>query len=151
MYTVKYSSNYTDPDGDMMPTYYIKEKLSNGQTIFMALELYDERDCTNYWNVYLTIYNKRKHTMSNLDAVKSTGKNPFESASICRTMFKDLVMELLKSGYNRDCDNMVTITWTDNRRRDVYYRYLHRFGYEYGTVYKSKVIQKKYPRYSTEV
>ena len=150
MEIVKYDCNYCDSDGDVFPTFYIKKKLQNGQTVYMALQLFDVTDSTYYWNIYLSIYNKRKHSLKNLEGVKSTGKMPFVSLAMCRTMFNSLLTELLKSYYIEDADNIVYCTWTDNKRRNVYYHFLRKYGFEYGNLFNYKVIYKKYPKNCTE-
>lgn len=54
--------------------YIVKEKMSNGQTFYMAFQDIDETPDTIYWNIWLSIYSKRKHMKANENEVRITGK-----------------------------------------------------------------------------
>lgn len=128
--------------------YYIKERIGN-QTFFIEFE-----DCgtsndntTIYWNIGLGVYSKRKHIDRNEDLVLSTGKNPWATYKVGLKAFKILEQEILTT--YPDYSNYICCFWTDNRRREVYYKILSKFGYDYGYNWANrKVIFKKYPPYS---
>lgn len=124
-------------------TYYIKEKIHN-QTIIMQLEECDRSLDMTYYNVVLGVYNKRKHAQKNEDNAIVTGKYPFETVSKAVRAFNLLEQEVIKENkfYNRKI--MIMISWVDNRRRDIYYKYLSKRGYKYEVVDGQKFICKIY-------
>ena len=67
--------------------YVETKKLSNGQTIMMGFDLSDWNNDTNYWNIELSVYNKRKDQYANMDKIVVTGGSPFESFAAAREMF----------------------------------------------------------------
>nr|DAJ50685.1 MAG TPA: hypothetical protein [Caudoviricetes sp.] len=124
-------------------TYYIKEKIHN-QTMIMQFEECDRSLDMIYYNVVLGVYNKRKHAQKNEDNAIVTGKYPFETASKAVRAFNLLEQEVIKENkfYNRKI--MIMISWVDNRRRDIYYKYLSKRGYKYEVVDGQKFICKIY-------
>lgn len=124
--------------------YYINHKLSNNQTLHMELSLYDENQETRQWNIALEIYSKRKHSSKNENAKLITGKNPVESVFTAIKAFK--ILEKTVCEAYPDMDHIIFCTWTDTRRRDVYYKVLHRWGYDWGQINGFKCIMKKYPK-----
>lgn len=97
-----------------------------------------------YYNVVLGVYNKRKHTQKNENDTIVTGKYPFETVAKAMRVFNLLEEEVIKENkfYNRKI--MIMISWVDNRRRDIYYKYLSRRGYKYEVVDGQKFICKIY-------
>ena len=126
--------------------YFIKQKLSSGQTMFMCFQLYEEPMDAARWNIVLGIYNKRKHTDRNETNAIITGKNPLESFVVARKMFIKLEHEVLTSYYGREYDTIIYCCWVDNRRRDAYYKVLSRYGYDYGVIDGHKVIYKRFQK-----
>lgn len=126
-------------------TYYIKEKLQN-QTMIMEFEECDRSLDTVYYNVVLGVYNKRKHAQANEDNAIVTGKYPFETVAKAMRAFNILEQEVIgqNSFYNNQKKIMIMISWVDNRRRDIYYKYLSRRGYKYEIVDGQKFICKIY-------
>ena len=124
-------------------TYYIKEKIHN-QTMIMQLEECDRSLDVIYYNVVLVVYNKRKHAQKNEDNAIVTGKYPFETVAKAVRAFNLLEQEVIKENkfYNRKI--MIMISWVDNRRRDIYYKYLSKRGYKYEVVDGQKFICKIY-------
>lgn len=124
-------------------TYYIKEKIHN-QTIIMQFEECDRSIDMIYYNVVLGVYNKRKHAQKNEDNAIITGKYPFETVAKAVRAFNLLEQEVIKENkfYNRKI--MTMISWVDNRRRDIYYKYLSKRGYKYEVVDGQKFICKIY-------
>lgn len=128
-------------------TYFERRRVDN-QTIELGINYYDENihDRHSYWNIYITVFNKRKDMYSNMDKKIITGKNPFKTFAAAREMFYNVEAYLLDHELVNGGFDEVTIfcTWVDNRRRDAYYKVLHRMGYDWGTIGKEKCIMKTY-------
>lgn len=124
--------------------FFIKEPIDN-QTMRMAFSMTDWTDDTIHFNVYLTLYNKRKQIASNEAEAKSTGANPLKTFFVARKAFNSLVDEVLKC-YSYRYDVIISCTWLDNRRRDAYYKYLSTQGYQYGRIDGEKCIFKRYKK-----
>lgn len=128
-------------------TYFERRRVGN-QTIELGMNYYDENihDRKSWWNVYITIFNKRKDMYTNMDKKVITGKNPFATVVAAREMFSNVEAYLLDHELVHGGFDEVTIfcTWVDNRRRDAYYRVLSRMGYDWGRIGKEKCIMKTY-------
>lgn len=128
-------------------TYFERRKVGN-QTIELGINYYDENihDRKSWWNIYITIFNKRKDMYSNMDKKIITGKNPFATVVAAREMFSNVEAYLLDHELVHGGFDEVTIfcTWVDNRRRDAYYKVLSRMGYDWGRIGKEKCIMKTY-------
>ena len=128
-------------------TYFERRKVGN-QTIELGINYYDENihDRKSWWNIYITIFNKRKDMYSNMDKKVITGKNPFATVIAAREMFSNVEAYLLDNELVHGGFDEVTIfcTWVDNRRRDAYYKVLSRMGYNWGRIGKEKCIMKTY-------
>lgn len=124
-------------------TYYIKEKIHN-QTMIMQFEECDRSLDMVYYNVVLGVYNKRKHAQKNEDNAIVTGKYPFETVANAVRAFNLLEQEVIKENKFYDKKVMIMISWVDNRRRDIYYKYLSKRGYKYEVVDGQKFICKIY-------
>ena len=128
-------------------TYFERRKVGN-QTIELGINYYDENvhDRKSWWNIYITIFNKRKDMYSNMDKKIITGKNPFATVVAAREMFSNVEAYLLDHELVHGGFDEITIfcTWVDNRRRDAYYKVLSRMGYDWGRIGKEKCIMKTY-------
>ena len=128
-------------------TYFERRKIGN-QTIELGINYYDENihDRKSWWNIYITIFNKRKDMYTNMDKKIITGKNPFATVIAAREMFSNVEAYLLDHELVHGGFDEITIfcTWVDNRRRDAYYRVLSHMGYEWGRIGKEKCIMKTY-------
>jgi hypothetical protein len=128
-------------------TYFERRKVGN-QTIELGINYYDENihDRKSWWNIYITIFNKRKDMYSNMDKKVITGKNPFATVVAAREMFSNVEAYLLDHELVHGGFDEITIfcTWVDNRRRDAYYKVLSRMGYDWGRIGKEKCIMKTY-------
>lgn len=128
-------------------TYFERRKVGN-QTIELGMNYYDKNihDRKSWWNVYITIFNKRKDMYTNIDKKIITGKNPFATVIAAREMFSNVEAYLLDHELVHGNFDEITIfcTWVDNRRRDAYYKILSRIGYDWGRVDKEKCIMKTY-------
>ena len=139
---------FYDRESDM---YYAKERVDN-QTIELGMdcEYYNDTRSSSWWNIYITIYNKRKDMYSNMDKKVITGLNPFKTFSKARAMFNAVESTLINKELINGNEKEITIfcTWVDNRRRDAYYRFLHSMGYDWGVTpqLKKKCIMKTYKK-----
>ena len=124
--------------------YFIKERIGN-QTVKLAFQMHDWNQDTIFFNVYLTLYNKRNQIISNEAEVKITGENPLQTFFVVRKAFKYLVWKVLDE-YSWKYDLIIYCTWLDNRRRDAYYKYLSTIGYRYGRIDGEKCIFKRYKK-----
>lgn len=124
--------------------WYVKEKLSNGQTLLLEFYLYDQTDTNHKWTVVLSVYSKRKHCDSNLDNVVMTGTNPWESVTKAMEAFNLLEKEVVN--FYNNTDNIIFCDWSDNKRRDAYYKFLHKKGYEYGNIDSCKCLMKVFKK-----
>jgi hypothetical protein len=124
--------------------FYIREKLSNGQTLHLEMSMYTWTDSTIHWNIALSVFSKRKHAAANEAAVRMTGKAPMETVVKGLKAFKMLEAKVLESysHYN----NIIFCTWIDTRRRDAYYKILSRYGYNWGQIDGFKCIMKVFER-----
>jgi len=129
--------------------YYQRRRVGN-QTIELGMNCTDwvEENKESWWNIFLTIYNKRKDAFTNMDKKVITGQNPFATFAAARDMFYDVEAEVLKRELEYGHSNKVVIfcTWVDNRRRDAYYRVLNKHGYDWGKCSGGKCIMKTFTR-----
>lgn len=130
-----------DKDND---EYFIKERIDN-QTMKMVFQKNDWNEDTIYFNIYLTLYNKRNQVEGNETEVKMTGSNPLKSFFVARKAFRRLVNKVLDE-YNWKYDLIIYCTWLDNRRRDAYWKFLSTQGYRYGRIDGEKCIFKRYKK-----
>lgn len=124
--------------------YFVKERIGN-QTLKLAFQMHDWNTDTIFFNVYLTLYNKRNQIEGNEAEVKMTGENPLQTFFVVRKAFQYLVWKVLDE-YNWKYDLIIYCTWLDNRRRDAYYKYLSTLGYRYGRIDGEKCIFKRYKK-----
>ena len=124
--------------------YYIKERIDN-QTVKLVFQMHNWNEDTIFFNVYLTLYNKRNQISDNEAEVKITGANPVKTFFVVRKAFDQLVWKVLDE-YNWKYDLIIYCTWLDNRRRDAYYKYLSTKGYRYGHIEGEKCIFKRYKK-----
>ena len=114
-------------DGDIC---YIDTPIGN-QTLHMEFGMSYWTMDTIWFNVYMTLYNKKSQIKSNENHIKMTGASPMETVAAALKAFKKLEKEILWS-YNTRYNIIVHCTWLDKRRRDAYYKVLSRWGYRYG-------------------
>lgn len=129
--------------------YYIDFPIDN-QTFHMGFQLVEGEDPelskTEYYNVWINLYNKRKDMWRNEDLLLSTGLNPIKTVLVARECFKAIEAEILEDMEYNDKDVIIYCHWVNNRRRDAYYKVLSRMGYRYGRIplHPYKVIMKRY-------
>jgi len=126
--------------------YYIKQ-IHNGQTYYLAFQEGESEDgCIAYYNVYASVYSKRKHRDSNEYNCRSTGRDMFYSYSFFKKAFRLLEQEGIENFYfNYDYDKLIIeCGWSDIRRRDVYHKVLSKWGYTYQRDETGKKILAKH-------
>lgn len=126
-------------------TYQIKQKIDN-QTFVMGFECVDYTDDTAYFNVYMALYNKRKHMGINEETHRLTGKSPFKTAIAARNSFEKLEEYVVREELRRHNNVYIMAFGTDSKRKDLYYRYLSSKGYQYGMYDNHRVIFKIFKR-----
>lgn len=126
---------------------FIGEEKIDNQTLRLGIyqDFFNERTNTLYFNIWIALYNKRKHTSRNEDEKRITGKNPMATFFAARKIFDELEKMCL-ADYLPDYNVVLYCTWLDHRRRDAYYKVLSKKGYQYGTVGRSKAILKRFER-----
>ena len=131
--------------------YYIKEKLSNGQTLYIEFQTEYRKECCGFW-VYLIVYKKRKHLLNDGLFCKSTGdKLGIKTLLIAREIIiefenfiKDIVTKKREEGLiSKDLKYYIEVGWDDNRRRKVYERGLKKYGYDYTYEEGFKYLRKR--------
>ena len=123
---------------------YIQEKIGN-QTFFLKMELYDETLDTLYYNIHMGVYSKRKHAVENELNARMTGLNPIQVVIFARKAFVALEEYLVDKCINSH-NVHISCNWVDNRRRDAYYKFLSKRGYEYGRMDNRKIIYKLFKK-----
>ena len=127
--------------------YYIKEKI-DGQIYCMAFQLPGDYTyhSTVGINIALYIISKRKNVDNiMLNDCIITGKNPFKSVAFAMRAFNSLEDYVVKDTKLKSHDKIIIYcTWLDNRRRDAYYKFLHKKGYKYGMYNGKKCILKEF-------
>lgn len=133
--------NYNDSED----AYVYKEKIGN-QTFFMEFQVRDWTDDTTYFNICMGVYNKRKHAAKNEDEARITGKDPFKTCLCAMKAFNELERYVIAEEKAKFPNKKIHIScsWVDNRRRDVYYKFLSKRGYRYGVFENQKVIYKTF-------
>lgn len=121
--------------------YFVKEKIHE-QTMVLKFEEFDRNLNTIYYNVYLSVYTKRKNTDYNENNCLVTGKYPFETVSKVIRAFNEIEKEIIES--KSDFKKYIYVGYVDNKRRNAYFRYLSKKGYQYGFYDNKKCIYKIY-------
>ena len=119
--------------------YFVKERLSNGQTLHMIFAPYEKTDNGLYVNICIAVYNKRKHMCRNEDEKRITGSSPLEAVIIgikAYDLLEKTIVEQESGPIN------LVAWWVDNRRRDAYYSFLKKRGYKFCNCGGKKVLLK---------
>lgn len=123
--------------------YYKTHKLSNNQTIGIYL-FRQENISNNEYYVLVLLANKKKYIKEFINeqrdilSDKETGKCGLEGL----LWAKRQLIEFEESRYCKNGD-IISIGWTDNRRRDIYKYGLKKYGYIIGNRYGRKCLYKK--------
>ena len=125
--------------------YIFKEKIDN-QTFFMEFQVYDETEDTSYINICMGVFNKRKHAERNENEVRITGQNPIKTVMTAIRAFNELEKVAIERELWTHDRVHVSCWWVDNRRRDAYYKFLSKRGYQFGNFEGKKVIFRVYEK-----
>lgn len=123
--------------------YFKTHKLQNNQTVFICFSRFEFSKCNEY-TIFLAIANKKKHirqfVLGEKDILsdKETGRCGLEGL----LWAKKQIIEFEKSDYCKDGD-VISITWTDNRRRNIYEHGLRKIGFIMGYRDSRKCLYKK--------
>lgn len=118
--------------------YTKKIKLENNQTINIQFHEYYTNKSYVY-NIFLEVFSKRKKSSRNIENEISTGKfgiKPLLLAKKTILDFEDYIKERRKGRL------VIYCTWTNNRRRDVYYYGLNSSGYKFKFLFNQKCLYK---------
>lgn len=134
----KYGYKYDDG-------YYNTKKLSNGQTAAIFFFKEKLKRCTEY-SIAFAIANKKKHitqwVLGERDILsdKETGNCGLEGLIWAKKQlveFEKFIKE------NKNGNVVISIYWTDNRRRNVYEKVLKKLGYQINYRHSCKCLSKK--------
>jgi hypothetical protein len=99
--------------------YFFKEKLSNNQTLEMKFW-----EIEDIFFIEAHVFSKRKHHYSEHE---TTGKTGIESLLLAKLGIKLFIEFLIEQNISKK----IVIGWSDNRRRNVYYKGLKEFGFKF--------------------
>ena len=124
-----------------------KTKFTNGQTgvLFLGRENLNK---TIEWDVRFAISNKRKRIKAWIeereDLDDTTGTCGLEGIIWAKNGILEFERFIKEYYLKRDkCKkHRITISWTDNKRKKVYTRYLKRYGYELKIHYGAEFLVK---------
>ena len=120
--------------------YGIREPIGN-QIMEMWFEKFHESFDTDYYWVVLSIANKKSKLNDVFEKRQITGRNPHASIIAIRNAFEELEDLIRHSHKNKNA--VICVGWEDGKRRDIYWRYLKRKGYQMTIVFGDKCIFKK--------
>jgi len=118
---------YICDDGTL--EFEIIEKIGNQTLLLAAQELHHTSD-TYYWNLWLTLANKRSQRAFNEEHILLTGVNPFLTYKVAIRLLQYLEKNVCKE--YKQYNHQFIAHWVDNRRRDAYIKVLSKFGYKIG-------------------
>jgi len=101
------------------------------QTFQMSFELYDETLDTKYFNIGMIIFNKRYNISKHENKIEITGQNPALTLAAATECFHKIEQKIINI-YNDDYNIVFVARWLNSQRRDIYTRYLKRYGYTIG-------------------
>lgn len=110
--------------------YEFRVKNSKNQTVSVTFDCFEWDSVANrrWWNVILNVYNKRK---VGFQPLIQTGKAGIESLILTKKIVKHFIEHFYEyvNGRSYNIDDKIFVWWDDNRRRDIYYRYLADLGF----------------------
>lgn len=126
---------------------YIGRVKINNQTVEICFDEIDSDDYTVWFNISLTVYNKKKDVVKLHDKEIISGLYPFETVVAGIKLFNELETEVINS-FNY-LNIIIYCQWYDNRRRDAYWKILSKKGYYWGRIDNQKVIMKRINKYES--
>ena len=112
--------------------YWCEEKY-NGQKYVMCFEGDDNATGdVAYFNVSMNVVNKRKTVWEENEVPTSTGKNIMHTYGFAKRAFESLMAEIEREELPDYKKVIVEVHWLDNRRCNVYEKFLKKYGFSYG-------------------
>lgn len=124
---------------------YICEIPAGDQIVRMGFEAYNFTLDTIHYNINLVVYTKRKKMYEHFDHKDITGLRPHATIVAMRQAFEALLDHCLRD-YLEYYNILIGCYWLDTRRRNMYYRFLSRYGFRYGRVDGQRLIFRKYKK-----
>lgn len=143
MGAIEYMGGYWYSCDDNTVEFKAQMKIGNQTLLLAAQELKRTKD-TIYWNLWLTLANKRRQRIRNEDLLKSTGLNLFVTYKAALQLL-DKVELAVQCEYD-DYNNQFVVGWADNRRRDAYEKVLTKRGYRFGRYEGHKYLLKTFKK-----
>lgn len=119
-------------DDEYYDEYVATKKLKNGQTVYIAFQenivnYYDYKKVLEY-NIYLVIYKKRKELNNvNYECINPIHKAGMEGMIFAYNAVKEFEQYIIDK---KNSKIRIRCYWGDNRRKNIYERYLNKIGYE---------------------
>ena len=123
-------------------TFVAEKKMPSGMTARITFygDYWDDQKTAEF-NIFLVVFKKRKQ-ISEL-YLKSTGKDGLKTLFFAKKAVFDFEKFIVEK-YGRCHEKMfINIGWDDNQRRDLYYRGLKKYGYDFNFFYGRKVLSKR--------
>jgi hypothetical protein len=129
-------------------SYNLKKKFSSGNTVEIEFFICaNSEDGPLIVEVCLRSYAKRKHKERIDFEFISTGRDALEPAIWATKCLLEFPVFLFSESFYRDRDQIVyEIYWSNARRRDVYHKWLSRYGFYFDRRFSGKCISKIYDR-----
>jgi hypothetical protein len=129
-------------------SYTTKKKFKSGNTTEVEFFLEETRiDGPLYVQVGLRSFAKRKQRDQPDFEYRSTGRDALEPAIWATQCLLDFPKAIFSEPYWHHKDRVVyTIFWSNARRRDIYHKWLSRYGFYFDTDAGTKCLTKIYDR-----
>jgi hypothetical protein len=130
-------------------SYTIKKKFDSGTTVEMIFWVseYDRLKPTVFVSVCLNTYTKRRQIDAPDFYFSSRGRDGLRPAIWATDLLLKFPEFLLDTGDFRHKNQvMYTIFWANSRRRDVYHKWLSRYGFYFDQVAEGRCLTKTFSR-----
>ncbi|MCC0642226.1 MULTISPECIES: hypothetical protein [unclassified Clostridioides] len=121
--------------------YYKKQRLSNNQTVFLFL-IKEKLNKYIEWNVALAIAYKRKDVKAWIRGEKTldycTGECGLEGLIWAKNTLKEFEYFIKREKVRQ----RIIVSWTDNKKKKVYVKYLGKMKYKHVNHYGKQVLIK---------
>lgn len=120
----------------------VTDKMPSGMTVEINFVGYcwDDQKTAEF-TIELNVYKKRKDKSSIF--LKRTGKDGLKTLFFAKKAIKEFEPYILERYGYRHKKMFINIQWTDNKRRDIYYRGLKDIGYQFTMFNGYKVLSKR--------
>lgn len=130
-------------------SYTAKKKFASGNTVEIEFYLSETSiDGSLNVEVGLRSFAKRKHKDKPDFEFRVTGRDALEPAIWATQCLLEFPSTIFSESYFAQKDRVIySIFWSDARRRDIYHKWLSRYGFYYdNSVHRAKCISKIYHR-----